>query len=80
MLISNIKELEKDKSIHTYSCGSQKLSHEIRTRLNIVPVNVYKHKKTGKLVNVFIMTDELSRFLTEWSKNKPKNQGEVSCG
>lgn len=80
MLISNIKQLEQDKKINTYSCGSQKLSHEIRTRLNLVPVSVYKHKKTGKLVNVFIMTEELSRFLTDWTNNKPKNQKEVSCG
>lgn len=80
MLITNVKELEQNKQIDTYSCGSQKLSHEIRTRLNLVPINVYKHKKTGKLVNVFIMTKELSEFLTNWTNNRPNKSREVTCG
>lgn len=72
MLITNIEELQDSKSVKTYSCGSQKLSHEIRTQLNMLPINIYKHRRTGKLVNVFVLTEELSKFLTEWTNNNPK--------
>lgn len=72
MLITNIKELETKKRIKTYSCGSQRLSHAIRTELGMVPVNVYKHEKTGKIINVFVLTNELSAFLTKWTNNNPK--------
>ena len=70
MKITNTQEL-KDNGTKFYSCGSQRLSHNIQTKLGMVPVNVYKHRKTGKLINVFVMTDELSRFLEEWTKNRP---------
>lgn len=72
MLITNIEELEKKKKVKTYSCGSQRQSHEIRTKLGMVPVKVYKHEKTGRIINVFVMTNELSKFLTEWTKNNPR--------
>ena len=72
MHITNLKELKEDNKISLYSCGSQKLSHAIRTQLNMVPIQVYKHRANGKLVNVFIMTEELSLFLTKWTNNNPK--------
>nr|DAT76356.1 MAG TPA: hypothetical protein [Caudoviricetes sp.] len=78
MLITNIEELEKKKKVKTYSCGSQRQSHEIRTKLGMVPIKVYQHSQTGKYINVFIMTDELSKFLTEWSNNNPRKKMEVS--
>ena len=77
MKITNLEELEKDKNIKLYNCGSQKLSHEIRTKLNMVPVNIYKHRTTGKLVNVFVMTNELSEFLKQWTLNKPSKKKEA---
>lgn len=80
MLISNIDELKAENKVKTYSCGSQRLSHEIRTKLNIVPIQIYRHRKTKKLVNVFIMSKELSAFLTEWSANKPRRIKEVKDG
>lgn len=80
MLITNLKDLENENKISTYSCGSQKLSHAIRTQLNMVPIQVYKHRANGKLVNVFIMTEELSRFLTEWTNNNPKKHKGVVNG
>ena len=52
MLITNIEELENEKKVKTYSCGSQRQSHEIRTRLGMVPIKVYKHEKTGRIINV----------------------------
>lgn len=78
MKITNIKELQKNQSLEIYNCGSQKLSHEIRTKLNLVPVDIYKHKKTGKLINVYIMTDELSKFLIDWTNNRPLKNKEVN--
>lgn len=72
MLITNVEELKKKKKIKVYNCGSQRLSHSIRTKLGMVPINVYKHEKTGRIINVFVMTDELSKFLTEWTKNNPR--------
>lgn len=78
MLITNIDKLEQEKKVKTYSCGSQRLSHSIITKLGMVPIKVYKHSQTGKYINVFIMTDELSKFLTEWSNNNPRKKMEVS--
>jgi len=72
MLITNTNELIENKDIKTYSCGSQRLSHEIITKLHICPINVYTHKTTGRLINVFIMSKDLSEFLTKWTKNNPK--------
>lgn len=74
MLITNINELEQDNKVRTYSCGSQRLSHAIITKLGMVPIDVYQHNKTGRYINVFIMTDELSKFLIEWSNNNPKKK------
>ena len=76
MIITNADELIKDKKVEIFNCGSQRLSHEIRTKLGILPIKVYEHRKSNRIINVFIMTKELSEFLTEWSKNKPtKNKG-----
>jgi len=74
MLITNTEELIEEKKIKTYSCGSQRLSHEITTKLRIVPIKVYKHATTGRLINVFIMSNELSEFLTQWTKNNPRRK------
>lgn len=68
-LINNVNDLKID----TYKCGSRRLSHEIKTNLGILPINVYK-TKDNKIINVFIMTPQLSKFLTEWSKNNPKRK------
>lgn len=76
MVLTNIEEIEKN-GVKFFSCGSKKLSHNIQTKLSMVPVNVYKHRTTGKTINVFIMTDELSQFLKRWSENKPPKKGVV---
>lgn len=76
MKINNVSELE-EKGTKFYSCGSQRLSHNIQTKLGMVPVNVYKHRRTGKLINVFVMTEELSEFLKQWTKNRPLSAKEV---
>lgn len=68
-----------DLNVKTYSCGSQRLAHNIKTVLNIQPVNVYENK-LGKIINVFILTPKLSEFLTAWTQNKPKKRKEVQSG
>lgn len=80
MVITNVEELIEKNKIKTYECGSQRLSHAIRTKLNMVPIDIYTHRTTGKIVNVYVMTDELSRFLRDWTKNNPKKSKEVSNG
>lgn len=65
--IENFDELK----CNTYRCFSQRLSHEIQMQLGILPINRFQHKN-GKMVTVFIMTPKLSKFLTEWTANKPK--------
>lgn len=75
--ITNINELG---DIKTYSCGSQRLSHNIKTKLGIYPINVYRNKN-HKIINVFVLTTELSNYLKEWSNNNPnKNKGGVLNG
>ena len=73
-IITNISQIAKTKSVKIFKCFSQRLSHEIQNRLGVCPVDVYTHEN-GKVVNVYIMTPELSALLTEWTANKPKKEG-----
>jgi hypothetical protein len=68
--ITNIQDLK----ISTYKCGSQRLSHAIKTKLNLMPVNIYEDPYTKKIINVFIMNPILSAFLIKWSEESPKNK------
>lgn len=72
--ITNINDLD----VNIYSCGSQRLSHNIKTKLGIQPIEIYTNK-LGKLINVFIMTPKLSNYLKEWTNNNP-NANEVRDG
>jgi len=72
--ITNINDLD----VNIYSCGSQRLSHNIKTKLGIHPIEIYTNK-LGKLINVFIMTPKLSNYLKEWTNNNP-NANEVRDG
>lgn len=69
-IITNYKEL---KGVHFFKCFSQRLSHVIQNKLNVCPISIYTHPN-GKIVNVFIMTPELSELLKEWTANKPKKE------
>lgn len=68
--ISNLNEIN---NLKTYCCGSQRLSHNIKTKLGIMPIDVYKNKN-NKIINVFILTPDLSDYLIEWTKNNPKKE------
>lgn len=70
-MISNLEQLEKDGCVKTYSCGSQRLCHAIEFELGLRPINIYKNK-SGKIINVFILSNKLSEFLEQWTKNKGK--------
>ena len=59
--------------LKTFKCFSQRLSHAIQNKLGVCPIDIFKHSN-GKIVNVFILTPELSAFLAEWTKNKPEKE------
>lgn len=69
-IITNARKIE---GLKLFKCFSQRLSHSIQNRLGVCPIEIYKHPN-GKIVNVFIITPELSAFLTEWTNNKPEKE------
>lgn len=77
MQITNIQDLEKKKNVKTYCCGSKRLTHAIETNLQLFPINTYKHRMTGRVISVFVMSDRLSEFLKEWTQKRPKKKGVV---
>lgn len=72
MFIENIKELENVKK---YICGSPNLCKFLEQH-GLKPSYSYQLSKERKnrTMWVFIMTDELSKLLTQWSNNKPSNK------
>lgn len=65
------KEQIKDKNLY-YQCGSRKLCHWLITHKQIFPITSYIHSN-GKLISIFVMNEELSQCLTEWTSQKPTN-------
>lgn len=72
MFIDNEKEL---KDVKKYTCGSPNLRKFLEQN-GLAPVYFYQLNKERKnrTMWVFIMTDELSKLLTQWSNNKPSNK------
>ena len=68
--ITNARHIQ---GLKTFNCFSQRLSHAIQNKLGICPIDIFTHAN-GKIVNVYIITPELSEFLTEWTKNKPRKE------
>lgn len=54
-----------------YRCFSQRLSHNIQMELGQHPINKYRHDN-GKIVNVFVMNPELSKYLKKWTESNPR--------
>lgn len=54
-----------------YYCGSPPLKDFIEKN-DIVHVNSYFNKRTGRTVWIFIMTNKLSELLTIWTNNRDK--------
>lgn len=72
MIIDNINELD---SVQKYICGSPNLCKFIEQN-GIKPVYSYQLSKerNNRTMWVFIMNDELSKLLTQWTNNRPKNK------
>ena len=72
MFVDNIEELKKVKK---YTCGSPNLCKFLENHgLKAVYTYQLSKEKKNKTMWVFIMTQELSNLLTEWSNNKPSNK------
>lgn len=72
MFIDNLPEL---KQVRKYTCGSPNLCRFLEKH-GLKPSYSYQlsKEKNNRTMWVFIMTDELSALLTEWSNNKPTNK------
>lgn len=72
MKIENIEEL---KNVKKYICGSPNLCKFIEQN-GITPIYFYQLSKerNNRTMWVFVMTEELSKLLTQWTNNKPKNK------
>ena len=72
MKIENINDLDNVKK---YICGSPNLCKFIEQN-GIKHVYSYQLSKerNNRTMWVFIMTEELSKLLTQWTNNKPKNR------
>jgi len=69
MFIYNTPELAE--TIKTYSCVSPPLKDFLVSH-NFIPIYRYIHNISKKNVWIFVMCDELSVLLTEWSNNRPR--------
>ncbi len=70
MVIDNIQDL---KNVKKYTCGSPNLCRFLEKN-GMKAVYSYKLERNNRTMWVFIMTDELSKLLTQWSSNKPSNK------
>ena len=72
MKIENINDSDNVKK---YICGSPNLCKFIEQN-GIKHVYSYQLSKerNNRTMWVFIMTEELSKLLTQWTNNKPKNR------
>jgi len=75
MLIRNIEDISPP--IKTYKCFSPNLASFLADN-DILPVYKYIHNSnTGnkKYVWIYVLCNELSELLTNWSNNKPLLEG-----
>lgn len=72
MFIKNTPDLIKNKDIETYSCGSLNLHRFLENTKCIKSIYQYIHHKNGKTIWVYVLCNELSDALTEWSNNRLK--------
>ena len=72
MIIENVEQV---KDIKKYTCGSPKLNNFLEEHGF---KNVYSYKlsaaKHNKTMWVYILTNELSDLLSQWTKNKPSKK------
>lgn len=63
--------MPKNKEQRYYKCYSYPLKNFIEAH-GIYPISSGVNPRTNKVFNLFVMTDELSRILHNWSNNKDK--------
>lgn len=63
------------EGVKLYKCGSIN-QWKVLEALGIDYIDSFISKKTKKVVRVYIWTDEITNFLVEWGKNKPKSKGD----
>ncbi len=68
-MISNAEEIAKKNKKKLYPCFSPNLRKFLEEH-NIAPVKTATHENK-KTIWFFIVTDEVSKLLTEWTNNKP---------
>ena len=68
-MISNADELVKNDKKKLFPCFSPNLRKFLEEH-NIAPVKTVTHAN-HKTIWMFIITDEVSALLTEWTNNKP---------
>lgn len=61
------------EGVKLYKCGSINQWKALEA-LGIDYIDSFISKKTKKVVRVYIWTDEITNFLVEWGKNKPKSK------
>ena len=59
----------KNKEQRYYKCFSWRLKNFISAH-NIYPISSGVHPVTSKVFHIYEMTPELSKILTNWSKNR----------
>jgi hypothetical protein len=68
-MISNAEEVAKKNRTKLYPCFSPNLRKFLEEH-GIAPVKTVTHENQ-KTIWMFIVTDEVSALLTEWTNNKP---------
>jgi hypothetical protein len=74
-MISNAEEVAKKNTRKLYPCFSPNLRKFLEEH-GIAPVKTAIHENS-KTIWFFVVTDEVSALLTEWTKNKPTNKAVV---
>jgi hypothetical protein len=70
MFIRNTLNLIENKDIEIYSCGSPNLHKFLEDEKDIKSIYQYIHYKNGKNIWVYVLCEDLSNALREWSNNK----------
>lgn len=68
-MISNAEEVAQKGKKKLYPCFSPNLKNYLEAH-NIVPIKTARHENK-KTIWFFVLTDEVSKLLTEWTNNKP---------
>ena len=68
-MISNAEEVAKKGKKKLYPCFSPNLRKFLEEH-GVVPIKTAVHEN-NKTIWFFVVNDEVSKLLTEWSNNKP---------